>query len=132
MAENGTLSALSAKQKQAISALLMAGTVRGAAQLAHMGERTLFRWIKQKEFKDALQLAGDEAFAATVRALSDAGPLAVLTLRNTMTQTGAKDSDRRGAADSLLKNLVRIRESGEIERRLAELEAAMQQGKSKR
>lgn len=131
MAENGKVLELSAKQKRAIAALLTAGNVRGASKIAHVGERTLFRWMGEECFARALQQAGDDALAATVRALTDAGTVAVLTLRGIMARPGAKDSDKRGAADAILSHMLRVRELAEIERRLAVLEG-LQNGKSKR
>jgi hypothetical protein len=122
MTENGTPGELSYRQKRAIAALLTAGTKRAAAKLSKISERQLHRWLAEEPFRAELQRAQEESLAATVRALNDAAPLAVLALRNISTRAGAKDSDRARAANAILVHVLRITELAEIERRLSELE----------
>jgi hypothetical protein len=123
MAKNVNLNVeLSYKQRRGIAALMLAGSVKAAAKIAKISERQLHRWLLEPAFKDALQKAQDNALAATVRALTDAGPLAALTLRNVMNNPSAKNSDRVRASNVNLTNLMRMTELSELADRVSELE----------
>lgn len=123
MAQDGRLSAkLSAKQEQAITALLTAGTVRAAAKAFDIGERTLYRWLQDPVFQDRLKAAQAEALDATVRQLTDAASLAVVVLRTVLCAPTAKDSVKVRAADVILSRVIVLRETLELEKRIAQLE----------
>lgn len=126
MADTGTLSA---KQKKAIAALLTAGTVARAAKVCRIGERTIFRWLNEDEtFKAELQRAGDELIGATVRQLSDAAGLAVITLRTIITDRAAPSGSRVRASAVVLGSMLRVKEQLDLEQRIAALEAAVKGG----
>jgi hypothetical protein len=69
MAENTTDNILSAKQYNAIAALLSEASVRQAAAVAKVPERTLYRWLKaplfQAEYRTARRDAVGQAIART-------------------------------------------------------------------
>lgn len=118
---------LTPKQSEVVSALLKGGTIGNAAKLVHVSERQIYRWMEKPFFKQALTEAGDEAIASAVRALSDAAISAVLVLRTIMHKEKPyrEDNVRVRAANSVLTHALHWQELAEIERRLAELERAL-------
>ncbi len=56
--------ALTPVQERAIIALLNEQTITGAAAAAEVGQRTLYRWLRQPEFSRAYREARREAFGA--------------------------------------------------------------------
>ena len=138
MASNGTpdenpaagKSRSSAARHAAALALATGKTVRAAAKLAGVGERTLHRWIKRPAFKRAIhrhrQRLTDEVVGQLARDLRDA----VRTLR-TLNKKGEREETRLRAANSIADVFARLRESGEFAERLAEVEARLADRDSK-
>lgn len=122
VAPGGIGKGLTAKQKRAISALLLHGTVTAAAKVAGMSARQIHRWLAEPEFSSALQTASDDALAATVRKLKNASNGAVGTLEQIHQDPEATNADRSRAATALLSHVLRLTELAEIERRLIALE----------
>jgi hypothetical protein len=69
MAINGNPERLTSRKKRAIAALLTSRDIKSAALAARVGERTLHRWLDNKSFRDALQVAESEAIDAATRRL---------------------------------------------------------------
>jgi transposase len=115
---------LSSRQTKAISALITSRGIRQAASITGIGEATLYRWLRQPEFRSALidaeSLAVEQA-ARRITALSDE---AVSVLEHAM--AGETDEHtlalRLRAAQSVLEFLLKLRELVSIEERLARLE----------
>ena len=66
MASSGSLSA---KKRRAIAALLEARTIGDAAKAAQVGERTLYRWLEEPRFSQALRKAEGQLIGAAVSGL---------------------------------------------------------------
>ena len=77
MAANG---AFSTNQRKALEALLSEPTVRGAAEAAGIGERTMRRYLADPAFKAELRQRQDEVITATTAALVGLSGKAVQTL----------------------------------------------------
>ena len=67
MAETGTLSR---KQSKAIAALLSSRCVAEAAETARVGTRTLWRWLSDPTFREALSRAQSEALGIVTARLT--------------------------------------------------------------
>ena len=120
MASTGTVTG---KKARAIAALLSEKSVAAAAEAAGIGTRTLFRWLQEPEFQSALVQAESEAIDAATRRLIGLQSAAIDTLHDTLSDRKALPGIRMRAAQSILDFLMRLRELRNIEKRLAALEA---------
>jgi hypothetical protein len=116
MTENGR-----PKGNGALLLALAAGqTVRDAARTAGLGERTVRRRLADPDFRRGVsQLRGemvDRALGRAADGMSEAADMLRRLLR------AKRENIRLGAARSLLEFGVRLRESVELEARLAALE----------
>lgn len=121
MAHSGRLSS---KQRAAIVALLSCGSVRDAAAVADIAERTLYRWLTLPAFRAELERAGDEAVSEAVRCLSDTARIAVLTLRGVLEDPRVSPAVRVRAAGVVLANVLGLRELVVLADRVSVLESA--------
>lgn len=121
MAEN---SALSPRQQRAISALLSAKTVSGAAKAAGVGERTVFTWLRDPGFRAALSVAEGELIDQAVRRLMRLQDTAIDTIEQVLGDTEASQAVRLKAAQMVLETVLRLREQRDTEQRLSALEQA--------
>lgn len=121
MSENATQKKLTAPQHKAIEALLTAGNVTKAAEAANVTRKTLYRWLKDATFVAALTEAEAEALARLQRALLALGVSAIVALNDAL-QPHQKITTRLRASETVITNLLRLRELVDIERRLAALE----------
>jgi len=112
-------------RKNADSALVaaLAGgmTVAAAAAASGVGERTVYRRLEDLDFRQAVSEARARMVENAVGELAAAATAAVCTLRALL---GAESgSVRLGAARAVLELGSRLRESVELEQRVAALEA---------
>lgn len=115
-------------QRRAIEALLNTKSVREAAELAELGERTVFRYLGDPFFRQQLSAAeGDLIDQATRRLLALQGA-ALDTFEGVLASEEASDTVRLRAAQSVLDSLLKLRELRNIEARLVALESAIGQG----
>ena len=107
----------------ALLAVLAGGaTVQVAAQRAHVSERTVYRRLSDPAFRQRVTETRAEMVSRAVGQLADAGAEAATTLRALL---GAEsESVRLGACRAILELGVKLRESEDLERRVAELEAS--------
>jgi hypothetical protein len=111
---------LSVRKRKAVEALLVEPTVRGAAAVAGISERTLRRWRNEPAFRLELRQAQDEAFGATLTALATLGPRAVTVLSACM-EDGSEPAIRLRSAIAALELAVKA-QSNDLADRIAELE----------
>lgn len=117
---------LSRLQARAIAALLAAPTVEAAARQAGVGERTLRRWMRREDFREALHAAQEEALAMAVARLGAASGEAVDALcRNLRCGTPAVEVQ---AARALLEAVLRLGEHLDLASRVEELERRLAGG----
>ncbi len=121
---------LTPKQRRAVAALLTCGDVSAAAQAAGVNRGTLYRWLKQPAFQQALREAEGEALADLQRRLVSLGSDAADVLAAAM-QTSEETRTRLRAADVVLGRLLQLRELIDLERRVSELERRLSDGEVK-
>lgn len=114
---------LSTEQRRAIVALLDTADVAAAAEAANRTERTVYRWLAEDEyFQAALAEREGQAIDEATRRLVTLASKAIDTLEEILDSDTASDQARRLAAQSVLDNLMKLRELRNVEQRLARLE----------
>jgi HD-like signal output (HDOD) protein len=115
-------SGISDKQELAIAAMLAEPNVRRAAAAAHIGEATLWRWLKDDKFRRAYQDARRRALhQANAQYQSYASEAATVT-RELMNDKSQSGSTRLAAARSITQNALQGFEMEEYDQRLEALE----------
>jgi transposase len=104
-----------------ILALASGESAKGAAAKAGVGERTVYRWLGEEEFRRQVSAARAEMFAQALGRMADGAASAALVLRQ-LCFAAASESVRLGAARSLLEYGLKLREHVELEDRLAVVE----------
>lgn len=112
------------QRKQAVGvaalALAVGKPVRTAAREAGVGERTIYRWLKKSAFKrrvaELRERLVSEAVGRLGRAMTGAARVLVELLRS------EDEAIKLKAATAIIQLGVKLREHGEVERRLSELE----------
>lgn len=110
-------------------ALARGDTVAAASEAASIGERTAYRRLADPEFRRHVVELRAGMVERALGKLADAATEAVDTLR-TLLSSGT-DSTRLGAARSILELGTKLRESVELEQRLAMLETRLDEGKGR-
>ena len=122
MAAGGSSPAISGRQERSLQRLLAEPTIEAAAKAAHVGERTLYRWLREPAFQEAYREARTEAVRlATARLQRTAGE-AVTTLATIIGDGTAPHSARVSAARTVLDLTYRAVELEDLESRLQRLE----------
>jgi len=123
MAKNGNRNEdLSWRQKRAITSLLIERDVKTAATAAKVGHRTLCRWLTEEPFRAALSEAEGDAIDGATRRLVGLADSAVDTLGDLLDSKDASESVRLRAAQSIIDNLLKLRELRNLEQRITALE----------
>jgi hypothetical protein len=122
MSENRTLSALSSRQRKAVEALLSTGEPTAAAREAGIARDTLYRWLKEPAFLQAVRDAEAAALDELSRLLVRLGRTAAATLAKAMSDPAVPWATRVRAADASLGRLLQLRELATLEARVTELE----------
>lgn len=125
MANDGNPSELTTRQQKAIAALLTSRDAKAAAAAAHIGYRTLCRWLTEPAFKAALMQSEGEAIDTATRRLLGLQDAAIDTFDTILTDEKAALAIKLRAAQAILDYLLRLRELRNIEQRLVELEKAV-------
>ena len=104
-------------------ALLTEPTIEKAAKAAKVGQRTLYRWLRREDFRDAFDAARRDALSQSMTTLQAASADAVQALREVLADPNARPADRVSAARVVLDFALRGAEMLDFEPRLATLEA---------
>lgn len=130
MAGNGSAASdLTHRQQAAVRALLACKSVAEAAQLARVGERTLYRWLADPAFRAALSAAEGDLLDAATRRLLGLQEDAIEVFEAVLKDARVSASARLRAAQAVLDYLLKLRELRDVEQRLTALEQAVgQQG----
>lgn len=113
---------LTAKHYRAIESLLTKGIVTEAATAAGVSRDTLYRWLKDDTFRQALTEAESEALQTLSRSLVAMGEDASKALRDAMTGKEVPTGAKLRAVDIVLGRLMQLRELINLEERVAEIE----------
>jgi len=114
---------ITAKQEKAIMELLRNPTVRDASQQAQVGERTLWRWLQEDDFREAYMEARKQAFSRALGLLQQALSEAVLVLKDVMNNPETRDSSRVSSAKAILDTGLKAMELDDLEERISRLES---------
>jgi uncharacterized membrane protein YheB (UPF0754 family) len=118
MSENVTLSA---NQQRALTALLTEKTVRDAAQKTGLSEKTLYRYLAEDPFRQALQQATGAIYAEVSNRLT-ADIMTALKKLWEIVDTATDQNIKRMAINDWLKHALKIREVDDLEARITALE----------
>jgi len=114
-------------KEQAIVALLTYPTVREAAEAAHVGERTLQRWLSLPGFTRRFEESKSRILAGTVNKLLRNGEAAADALVKLATSESTPAAARVRAAIAVIQLSLKWHSLSNIERQIAELQAAVAQ-----
>src|SRR2546428_4857936 len=120
---NGHGEKLKRKQDQAVAALLLHPTLATAAKAVGVGEKTLWRWLRDEGFSAAYREARREAVSQAIARLQQVATEAVDALRGVMSDMAVPAPARVSAAKVVLEMAVKAVEVEDLEHRLKALEA---------
>jgi hypothetical protein len=112
------------KDHQLLLALACGATVENAAHKADLSEATVYRRLKDPIFQQQLQAVRSDMVQRTAGMLTAAAGEAVKTLLDLQKGT-VPHASRLGAARSVLEIGIKMRESADLEARLAAVEAQL-------
>ena len=127
MAKTGTLSA---KQITAIDCLLSAANVTAAAECANMPKRTLYNWLADDTFKQALDTAQRQLISTATRRLASGLEKAVTTALH-LAESSEDETVRLRAALAVPSMLRDLREHFDLSERIAALEKTVEANNGK-
>ena len=116
---------LSRNKEKAIAALLLKPSIPAAAKDVGVGERTLWRWLKDKNFKKAYKEARREVVRQAIAQVQAGLSKAVKTLKNIIDDENASPSARVSAAKTMIDMGLKAVEIEDLESRIEALEARM-------
>ena len=122
MRQNATPGELSSKQRKAVEALLSTGEVTSAAQQLGINRATLYRWLGEPAFVEAVRAAEAQALDDLSRMLVRLGRTAAGTLAKAMSDATTPVATKVRAADATLGRLLQLRELATLEARITALE----------
>lgn len=114
--ENG----LTPKQYSLIEALVAGNTIRHAAELSGVAERTAYTWLKQPLFRQEYEATKRAMFDSEIDILRSGVSLAIEALRRNMTES--KGYVQVAAASKWLDVAIDVHKMSELEARITELE----------
>lgn len=110
------------------AALLSEGTVSNAAKSVGIAERTAYRWLAEdEELKCLIDGTNEEILKTAIKAVKNAGIVAVRTLLTIMENEASPPAVRVSAAKSLLEGTFKAIELEELSNRLEEIELRITQ-----
>lgn len=112
---------ITVKQQKAITALLSERTTRDAAKAAGVNEKTLYDWLKDKDFRAALRDAEKSILGEVTRRLS-AGQRIALDALEKLTKSARHESTKLRAAVAWVDLFLKFKDMSDIEDRLTALE----------
>ncbi len=112
--------ALNNRQLKAIPIYIACDTVEEAARQIGINKVTLYAWMKQDEFNQAVTSSRKKLLDKAMHKLMSVSMKAVRTLENLL--DADSESVRRAAANDVLGHLLKYRELSEIEERLESVE----------
>jgi hypothetical protein len=125
--ERGLAAPLGEDQERALEVLMRGGTQEEAAKAAGSSSRTVRNWLKTSEFRNALNDARTGAWTETTSLLQSHAREAVATLSAVMRDEQARGWERVAAAKALLDQSRRAVELDDVQLRLAEVEAKLEE-----
>ena len=113
-----------------LSALISAGSIRGAAKRANISEGTVRNRLSDPDFRAEFDKLRGELLQEATAGMTAHLQAATETMTAIMEDTENAASVRLAACDALLRHCLRYFSATEIERRIAALEAAQGEGET--
>ena len=123
---------LTPRQLKAVEALVTCADVRQAAAVAGVSRDTIYRWMRNEAFKEALNTSTRQAVNRISRQLISLGDKAVDTLQKAMASPEVSITVSIRAADIVLSRLLQIYELADLEARLGQLERSAKDEKNQK
>jgi len=114
--------ALTGKQSNVLALLVGGATIEGAATAQKVQASTIHAWMKKPEFRGAYNDALSDVIGHASAQLKAACSVAVATLREVASDTGAPSAPRVSAARAIIELSQRTIEQEEIISRIEALE----------
>ena len=111
-----------ANQKRVLAALLTEPTIAAAATRARVGEKTVYRYLRDPVFKTELRTRQDAVIAGVVAGLSGLAGSAVEVLGTIMADTSIPPATRARCAIAALDQLVKLVMVRDLQDRVEALE----------
>ena len=115
---------LTSKQRAAVAALVSTPNASAAAEAAGVARSTLYKWMDSPAFVAAIDAAQADVLTAAQRKLGAALGAATGVILRIMADDSNPAHVRLRAAEMVIDSLLKLKQTGEFERRLSELEAA--------
>jgi len=125
MSQNVTLTH---KQEKAIMLLLQNKKIEEVAQELGISTKTLYRWLKQDNFRQRFNEVRQELFYEALEGLKTLTKEAINTLEDVL-KNGTKETSRVTASKTVLELALRLKEVEELEKRVEELEKIVEGGR---
>lgn len=119
----------SRKYERLIAALLETPTIKEAARAIHVGETTVFRWMKDSDFQEQYRQVKKQTVELAIARLQKASGEAVKTLESVMKGAGNPPSSKVAAAKIILEMALKGVELEDLERRIVDLEKYVREKK---
>jgi hypothetical protein len=113
---------LTANRVRALEALLSEPTIRAAAKSAHLGERTLYRYLGDADFRAELRKRQQQVLAAVTGVLVGQSGSVVGVLGSILADKGASDSVKARVALGWLSQMYQSAEFDNLLERIEHLE----------
>lgn len=98
---------LTPAQHLAIESLLLTGNIAAAAKKAGINRNTLYRWMAEPEFREALDAAQSAALGHVILGLTGLGESAILALQDALLPKQAIGT-RLKAAETVIDKLMKM------------------------
>ncbi len=123
---------LTPKQDRALVALLECGETKRAAELAQVGEVTLWRWLQSPDFQTRYRAARRQLVETAIAQLQSDCTTAARVLREVAEDREAPASSRVAAARAIIEQSVSAVQLTDLQERLEEVERLLQEQEAKR
>ncbi len=123
---------LTPKQERALVALLDCGEIKKAAEIAEVGEVTLWRWLQAPDFQTRYRAARRQLVETAIAQLQSDCTTAARVLREVAEDRQAPASSRVAAARAIIEQSVSAVQLTDLQERLEEVERLLQEQEAKR
>ncbi len=123
---------LTPKQERALVALLDCGEIKKAAEIAEVGEVTLWRWLQAPEFQSRYRAARRQLVETAIAQLQSDCTVAARVLREVAEDKEAPASSRVAAARTILEQSIGAIELMDLQERVEMLEKMLPATEGKR
>jgi hypothetical protein len=123
---------LTPKQERALVALLDCGEIKKAAEIAEVGEVTLWRWLQAPDFQTRYRAARRQLVETAIAQLQSDCTTAARVLREEAEDRQAPASSRVAAARAIIEQSVSAVQLTDLQERLEEVERLLHEQEAKR